>query len=301
MSIQSLSFYQQDQNYWTQSQSLYQQDQNYWSQAQAQSQASSADASLINVIGTAETNEAKGLASIANDTALKRVNSQISALVQQALQSSSSNSSSPSSSSSSSSASSASTSSNSAASASPTPATGIGTIPLTQTTTLASLGIPPGGTIAVSDGTNTTTYTSTGSDTVADLIGAINSNAPETAYVTASLNQAGHLVITGKNTTESVTVAGTFAPDVGFGVTNQTFQPKAATAATTSSATTTGAASTSAASASTGSSTASSTSTSSKKTTALPSYLANSEQGVTSAASILTADGVSGTLVDLLA
>jgi hypothetical protein len=292
MSIQSLSFWQQDSNYWNQSQSFYQQDQNYWNQAQAQSQASSADAALINVMGTAETNEAKGLASIANQTALKRVNSEISALVQQALSGSSSASSSSSPSSSSTSAS----PSTAAASSSPTPATGIGTIPLTQGTTLASLGIPPGGKITVSDGTNTTTYTSTGSDTISDLIGAINSNAPGNAYATASLNQAGHLVITANNATESLTVSGTFAPDVGFGVTNQTFEPKSPPAATASSASTT-----SAATANTATASASSNGTSSKKNNPLPSYVALSEQGVSTASSILTADGVSGSLVDLLA
>ena len=66
--------------------SLWQQDQNYWSQSQAQSSASSAQASLIGVIGTAMVDQAKGEASIANGTALKRTNSALSAAVQQALQ-----------------------------------------------------------------------------------------------------------------------------------------------------------------------------------------------------------------------
>ena len=57
MSIQSLSFFQQDQNYWNQSQSV--------SQSLAQSDA------LITAMGTAMTNQASGLASIANQEALK--------------------------------------------------------------------------------------------------------------------------------------------------------------------------------------------------------------------------------------
>ncbi|HML06576.1 MAG TPA: hypothetical protein VK430_00410 [Xanthobacteraceae bacterium] len=98
MSIQSLSFWQQDQNYWHQSQSFYQQDQNYWAQQQNQAQATTADDALMNVMSQAMTNLSQGLSSIANQEALNRVNTQLSAAVQSALQSSSGSSSSGSSS-----------------------------------------------------------------------------------------------------------------------------------------------------------------------------------------------------------
>ena len=47
-------------------------------------------------------------------------------------------------------------------------------MPLSANTALLTLGIPKNGTITVSDGTNTTTFASTGTDTVGDLINAIN-------------------------------------------------------------------------------------------------------------------------------
>jgi hypothetical protein len=43
--------------------SFYQQDQSYWSTAQAEDSAQSAASSLISVMGQAEVNRAKGLAS----------------------------------------------------------------------------------------------------------------------------------------------------------------------------------------------------------------------------------------------
>jgi trimeric autotransporter adhesin len=305
MSIQSVSFWQQDQNYWNQNQSFYQQDQNYWTQAQAQSQASSADAALINSMGAAETNKAKGLASIANQTALNRVNSQISALVQQVLQSSSSGS--ASSSSTGTTGSSSAAPSNSAGSSTPsvTAATGTGTVPVTTATPLSNLGILAGGSITISAGANTTTYTSTGSDTVGDLINAINVDLPTNANVTASLNGHGQLVITSRDTTDTISIGGTYASNIGFGVGNNTFSPvtksSAASSASASAKSSSTSSTSSATSASTGSSAASSTSKSSKTTTVLPNYLALSEQGVSTAAGVLTADGVSGSLVDLLA
>jgi hypothetical protein len=292
MSIQTLSFFQQDQNYWNQSQSFAAQDQNYWSQAQAQSQASAADASLINVMGQAETNEAKGLASIANQTALNRVNSQISALVQQALQGSSGDS--ASSAAGGSSASSASSGSSSAAASTGAPATGIGTAPLTTGTSLSSLGVLPGGTITVGAGGNTTKYTSTGTDTVGDLINAINVDLPTNANATASLNSTGRLVLTGRNDTDTITVlgSGNDAAAIGFAVGNNTFEPTAPSASPASVSSSSGSANSPTNAASSGTSSASTT---------LPSYLALAEQGVTTAAGILSANGVGGTLVDLLA
>lgn len=270
--------------------SFYQQDQNYWQQAQAQSSAQSADASLINVMGQAEVNQAKGLASIANDTALKRVDSQITALVQSALGDSSTSSSS-----SGSTGSSTSAATSSASSTSPTPATGTGTVPLTASTSLSSLGILSGGTFSVDDGTNTTQYTSTGTDTVADLINAINTGS---AFVTASINASGRLIITGRNDTEVVTVSGSGndAAYLGFGTGNVSFIPKApsSTAANSSSASTS---STNAASTS-GKSTSSTTKSSASSSTAVTSL---AQEISSSAASILSADGVSGSLVDMLA
>jgi hypothetical protein len=291
MSIQGVSFFQQDQN--------------YWSQAQAQSQASTADASLINVMGTAETNLVKGLASIANQTALNRVDSQITALVQQVLHPSSGSTSSPSSGSSGSS----SGSSSSAASASSTaaaPATATGTVPVTTGTSLATLGILPGGTISVGAGGNVTKYTSSGTDTIADLINALNVDLPTNAGVTAALSSTGQLVITGRKDTDTITVegSGNDAAAIGFGVSNNTFEPKAASSpasAPASSASSASSNSSTAAASGTGGSGASSTNTASRTPTSLPSYLALAEQGVSTAAGILSADGVSGTLVDLLA
>ena len=93
---------------------------------------------------------------------------------------------------------------------------------LTNATTLASLGITNGQTITVNDGTNTTTYTSNGSDTVANLITGINGG---TAAVTAWLNASGDLVLTGKNYTSSITVGGTAASTIGFGAGQNSFSP----------------------------------------------------------------------------
>src|SRR5580704_3848804 len=104
--------------------SLWQQDQNYWSQSQAQSSASSAQSALIGVISTAMVDQAKGLASIANGTALKRVNSALSAAVQNALQVVDGDA--PTSSSSTSSSSSSSSSSTASTPATPTPAQAVG-------------------------------------------------------------------------------------------------------------------------------------------------------------------------------
>jgi len=288
--------------------SFYQQDQNYWSQAQAQSQASSADDSLINVIGTAMTDEAKGEASIANGIALKRVNSELSAAVQAALQSQSGSSSSSSSSSSGSSTSpSASSSPSSSASSTGAAAVGVGTVPLTTGTSLSSLGILPGGTFTVTTGNDTTTYTSTGTDTIGDLIDALNIDLPTNAQVTASLNSEGQLVLTARNKTDLITVGGSGidAAAIGFGVGNDSFSPKlpsaSASSSSSSSSTSSSSGSSSSATASTSSAKSSSAASakSSKKSTTSVSSLA--EEGTSTAAGILSADGVSGSLVDMLA
>ena len=166
MSVGSISFWQQNQNYWARAS----QD----SQKQAQTNA------VISSMFGASTTLSAGLASIANQAALSRVNSQLTSAVQSALDSinggsSSTNTTGTSSSTSSSSSSSSSGSSNSS-STTGAPAIGTCTAPLNAGTSLLTLGILAGGAITVSDGTNTTTYKSTGKDT-GDLLNAINKNA----------------------------------------------------------------------------------------------------------------------------
>ncbi len=107
-------------------------------------------------------------------------------------------------------------------------AVGTGTVgSLTNATTLLSLGIASGDKIMIGDGTNTTTYTSTGTDTMGDLINAINAGTAGNATVTASLS-GGDLVLTGDNVTSTITVTGSGASDasdIGFGAGHNTFQP----------------------------------------------------------------------------
>jgi hypothetical protein len=212
MSIGSISFWQQDQNYWT--------------QAQTESQASTASTSLITEMAGLATNKAKGLASIATQEAITRTNNQLVAALKSAVAASQGNS-----------------TSSSSPSTPPTPlaATGTGTVPLTAGTSLMTLGIPGTGAITVSDGTNTTTYASTGTDTVGDLIAAINTSGPKKAQANAYLNSSGHLVITAQNNTETISVGGLFASNIGFGGSNNSFQPttpsSSSSAASTSSST----------------------------------------------------------------
>ena len=104
-------------------------------------------------------------------------------------------------------------------------ATGTGTVPLTSGTPLLGLGFLTRGSFTVSDGTFTTTYQSTGTDTVGDLISAINSGAPRNALVRAWLNGSGNLVITSQNKNDTVTVGGDYAAALGFGSANATFAP----------------------------------------------------------------------------
>ncbi|MHB8816490.1 MAG: flagellar hook-basal body complex protein, partial [Steroidobacteraceae bacterium] len=107
-------------------------------------------------------------------------------------------------------------------------AAGTGTVGnLTDATTLSSRGIASGDHIMIGDGTNTTTYTSTGTDTVGDLITFINSGASGNAAVTASLS-GGNLVLTGNNYTASIAVSGSAAndaSDLGFGASHNSFAP----------------------------------------------------------------------------
>lgn len=289
MSISSLSFWQQNQN--------------YWARAAKASQAQSLSNAVINNMFSASTTLSSGLASIANQTALNRVNSQLSSAVQSALNGmnggSSGTSSSQTSSGSSSSSSSSTSATSSASSSAAAPATGTGKVPLTSGTSLLTLGILANGTITVGDGTSTTSYQSTGSDTVGDLLNAINTNAYGNAQVTAWLDPSGKLVITAKDPTASVLVAGAHALNIGFGAGNNFFQP------TTPQSKSPGASSSS--SSSTSSSTSSkssstSTSTTSKTTTSNP--LRNSALALQSAGTaeiLLASSGLSGTsIVNLL-
>ena len=208
--------------------SFWQQDQNFWARSQQITQAQTLSSTVIDQMFGASSTLTTGLASIANQTALDRVNTALSAAVQGALNPASASS--TASSSTSSTASSASSSSSSAASsAAPpvvsAPATGTGTVPLTSGTSLLGLGFLTRGNFTVSDGTFTTTYQSTGTDTVGDLISAINSGAPGNALVRAWLNGSGNLVITSQNKNDTVTVSGDYAAALGFGSTNATFAP----------------------------------------------------------------------------
>jgi hypothetical protein len=257
--------------------SFWQQDQSYWQQAQSNDSSVAASDSVINAMSSAETSLGKGLASIANSSALSRVNSQLVAAIQGILDGNTGSSSS----------SSAGASSSSSSSSSPSPAVGTGTASLSLSTPLSLLGIPTGGEITVSAGADTTTYMSTGTDTVGDLMNAINTDAYGNAPVTASLNSGGRLVLTSKNTTDVITVGGLYASNVGFGVNNRSFKPTEGTSSTSS---------TSTAPASTSTST---TKTSTAKTSTSYSTLAS--ETASSAASVLSDSGAGGTLVDLLA
>jgi hypothetical protein len=251
--------------------SFYQQDQSYWNNLQAQNQSSTAENSLISAMGSAETNEETGLSKVANQAAITRVNKQIADLSKQLIGASSSSSTS-------------SSSSSQPAPSSPY-ATAVGTVPVTRSTSLLTLGIPQNGAITVSDGTNTTSYASSGSDTVGDLINAINANVAGNAYVSASLNSSGKLVITAKNTTETVTVGGTFASDVGFGPGNTAFTPNSTVKPVTPQYS---------------SGTTNSTSTTGSQKSKQPLQLMATLND-TSAESVLTASGQAGTLVNMLA
>ena len=206
--------------------SFWQQDQNFWARSQQTTQAQALSATVINQMFGASSTLTTGLASIANQTALDRVNTALTAAVQGALNPTSASSTA----SSSTSATGSSSSSSSAASSAAAPvvaaaATGTGTVPLTSGTSLLGLGFLTRGSFTVSDGTYSTTYQSTGTDTVGNLISAINSGAPGNAQVRAWLNGSGDLVITSLNKFDTVTVSGDYAAALGFGNTNATFAP----------------------------------------------------------------------------
>ncbi len=112
-------------------------------------------------------------------------------------------------------------------------ASGTGTVSnLTNSTLLSSLGFSANDEITLSDGTaNKTTYTVTASSTIGDLIDTINDGTSGNAAVTASLSN-GDLVLTGNNDTATIGVAVTpatgstsSASDLGFGGSNNNFEP----------------------------------------------------------------------------
>src|SRR5580700_3188349 len=117
--------------------SFWQQDQNFWARSQQTTQAQALSATVIDQMFGATSTLSTGLASIANQTALDRVNTALSAAVQGALNPTSASSTASSSPSSTDSSASSSTSSSSSSSASAAvapvvsaPATGTGTVPL---------------------------------------------------------------------------------------------------------------------------------------------------------------------------
>ena len=267
--------------------SFWQQDQSYWSQAQQSAQTQTANNSLITDMGSLMTNQVKGLASIATQEALTRTNNQLTAALKSAIAQTTG---------------STNASSNTPAPATPTEATGTGTVPLLATTSLMALGIPPNSGISVSDGTYTTTYNTTGTDTVGDLINAINNTTQSNnAQVNAYLDTSGHLVISALNNTNSVSVTGLFAQNIGFGSSNDSFSPPPPVSSSSGSAAPTNASSSSSntSSSSASTSTASTPATGTSSTGLLNSSTALHSGG--SAEALLAASGLSGSLVNLLA
>jgi hypothetical protein len=280
--------------------SFWQQDQNFWSRAQQGTQSQALSSAVISQMFGASTTLATGLASIANQTALDRVNTALTAAVQSALNPSSTSSTT------SSSASTASSSTSSAATPAVTfaaPASGTGTVPLTSGTSLLGLGFLTRGNFTVSDGTYTTTYQSTGSDTVGNLIGALNANAPGNAQITAYLNGSGNLVITSKNLTDTVSVSGDYASALGFGSNNATFAPTAPSPPPSSPASASGSStSSSTGSSSSGSSSgASSTGSSASPASGIPKNSSFALQTGGTAELLLASSGSAGSILNLLA
>jgi hypothetical protein len=202
--------------------SFWQQDQNFWARSQQTTRAQALSSAVIDQMFGATTTLSTGLASIANQTALDRVNTALTKAVQSALNPSASSTSSTSSTST---ASSSASGPSSPAVTFAAPATGTGKVPLTSGTSLLGLGFLTRGNFTVGDGTFTTTYQATGTDTVGDLVSAINSGASGNARVRAWLNGSGDLVITSLNEFDTVTVGGDYAAALGFGTTNDTFAP----------------------------------------------------------------------------
>ncbi len=224
--------------------------------------------SLMSSMSQAMVTEAKGKASIANGQALTRTNNSISQIIQNILNGTT--------------GASGPTSSSTGNYKPAQAATGTGNKAVSVTTPLSTLGVLQNGSVYVSANGNTTTYTSTGSDTVGDLLAAINLNQPDSAQVKASLNSRGDIVLTSKNTKDQINVSGVYASNIGFAVNNRTFKPTAASGTKPSPTT---------------SSTSSTTTAAPKANTSLQKSLATNNS---SAASFLAASGASGSLVNML-
>jgi hypothetical protein len=248
------------------SQSFWQQDQSYWSSQSGWSSSISATTAVNNALFSATTTLGKGEAAIANGEALTRTNNQIKSGIQDYIQAVSGSSS-------------GSTATKAA------PATATSTKAVSVSSTLSSLGILQGGSVYVSSGNNTTAYTSTGSDTIGDLISALNIDLPSNAPVTASINSQSHLVITSTNINDQINISGVFASNLGFAVGNQSFKPTQATAPAAAPA----------------ASTTSSTNTASSSKSSTAAVTSAFTESATSAATLLASSGASGSLVDLLA
>ena len=250
--------------------SFWQQDQSFWQKSQQNDNSIAATTSVINAMASAETNLGKGLAGIANSSALNRTNSQLMAAIQSVLNGTPGQT----------------TSSTGATSAAtqkvPVASTGTGTAALSTNTSLSLLGVLAGGKISVTAGMHTTTYTSTGTDTVGDLLKAINTNSFGSAQVTAALNSRGNLVLTSKNTTDVILVGGLYASNVGFGIGNQTFKPTTKTVPAPPAPPPT-------------------TSATSSNAKTPKSYSTPATEMVGTAASLLSDSGAGGSLVDMLA
>jgi len=266
--------------------SFWQQNQSYWGRSASSSQSAALRNVVITSMFGASTNLSRGLASIANQTALSRVNSQLTAAVQNALASITGGSTNAGGGTASSSSSGATASPSSSSASSGAASSG------------GRAAAPAKGTITVSDGTNTTIYKSTGSDTVGDLVNALNQNAYGNAQVAAWLNASGKLVISGKNSTAMITVGGINAANVGFGTGHTFFKPTAPSPSTAGSS---GSQSTSSPAGSTSSTT---TSANGASTGSVASHGRNAALGLqtTGTAEIfLASNGLSGNLVNLLA
>jgi hypothetical protein len=289
MSISSVSFWQQDQN--------------YWSRSSQRTQSLASSAALMSVMSDAMTSLSQGLASIANQTALDRTNAALSAALQSALQGSTGTSTGSSTGASSTSGSSSASGSTSG-SASPGdngaisgPAIGTGTVPLTSSTSLQTFHIIKGGTFSVSDGIGTTVYTSNGSDTVGDLINAINSASPGHAQAFAWVDAKGKLNVAATDTSHTITIGGTAAAALGFGTGNTYFQP----ATNSASGTTTAAASSTSATGSNSSQSGSGATTASRTNSLFAQNSSTNLLTGGTAETLLASNGSAGFLVNLLA
>jgi hypothetical protein len=282
--------------------SFWQQNQNYWAEAQQDSAKQAMSAAVISNMFGASSTLSNGLSSIANQTALSRVNNALTAAVQSALQQEQNGTSTTSPDSTGASTSSSTSSSNAPAVTPPAPGTGTGTVPLTGGTLLYGFGFNAKGSFTVSDGLNTTTFNVTqGSATVGDLINAINSNAAGNANAFAYLNTSGNLVVTGTNTTDTITVGGTYASALGFGGSNDTFAPTAGSAGVNDPNASSSAGASSSAASSSSSTGSSSTGGTASNSLGIPKNSALALQTGGTAEILLAGNGSAGNILNMLA